>query len=133
MERNLAPGHTDDRPEGTNTSQRIDTPGRAGDSQQTDDESHDEDGQHDRLVFDCADYSSVGEAVVDALATVTTLDPLEMDPLYFHIDLDALERILGPKLNGQRRGGRVTVEFQVAHYDIVVNSDGLVSVSDRVE
>ena len=54
-----------------------------------------------------------------------------MDPLYFGIDLDALERIVGPKLNERRRSGRVIVEFEVDDYDVVVNSDGLIHVSEH--
>ena len=125
MERNLAPEHTDDRPEHTDTPQRPDAPIGTDMPRHTDDLSDDE------LVLDCADYTSVGEAVVDAVATATAIDSLEMDPLYFHIDLDALERIIGPKLNGQRRGGHVTVEFQVHRHDIVVNSEGLIHVSEH--
>ncbi|MCO8245500.1 hypothetical protein NKF25_15670 [Haladaptatus sp. AB643] len=87
----------------------------------------------DRLVFDRTEYATVSEAVVDAVASVTAIDPLEMDPLYSLIDLDALERIVGPKLNGQRRNGNVTVEFQVNGHDVVVRSDGLIYVFERTE
>ena len=87
----------------------------------------------DKFVFDCAEYTTVSEAVVDAVASVTALDPLEMDPLYSLIDLDALERIVGPKLNGQPRNGDITVEFRVNDHVVVVRSDGLVYVSERTE
>ena len=86
--------------------------------------------RHDPVVLESGDYATVSEAVVDAVSTVASIDPLDMDPLYFSIDLDALERLVGPKLNGRRRSGRVVVEFKVGDYDVVVNNDGLISVSD---
>ncbi|MFH5797043.1 HalOD1 output domain-containing protein [Haladaptatus sp. CMAA 1911] len=86
--------------------------------------------RHEPVVFESGDYATVSDAVVDAVSTVASIDPLDMDPLYFSIDLDALERIVGPKLNGRRRSGRVVVEFEVDEYDIAVNSDGLISVLD---
>jgi hypothetical protein len=86
--------------------------------------------EHDPIVFENGDYKTISNTVVDAVSTVAFTDPLDMDPLYFSIDLDALERIVGPKLNGRRRSGRVVVEFEVEGYDVVVNSDGLVSVLD---
>ena len=69
--------------------------------------------QHDPVVFESENYATVSDAIVDAVSTVASIDPLDMDPLYFSIDLDALERIVGPKLNGRRRSGRVIVEFEV--------------------
>lgn len=69
----IAPGHTDDLPENVDIMTDVDG------------------SSPDALVFDCAEYTTVSEAVVDAVASVTAIDPLEMDPLYSLIDLDALE------------------------------------------
>lgn len=58
------------------------------------------------------DNSPLSERVIDAVSTATDTDPMVLDPLAEVVDVDALDALFGPKLDGTRRpGGSVTLEY----------------------
>ncbi|AFZ72686.1 HalOD1 output domain-containing protein [Natronobacterium gregoryi] len=71
--------------------------------------------------FDPVDGDKPSEAIVDAVASVTGKDPLEMTPLYEAIDPDALDALFD-----QRQAGDETHElwFTYDGFDVGVHSDG---------
>lgn len=66
----------------------------------------------------------VSARVVDAIAVHADSDPLDMEPLYNVVDLDALESIVG-------RDADVRVSFEYGDYTVAVAGDGTVSVDGR--
>lgn len=72
------------------------------------------------------DADSISMAVVDAVATATDTDPLELDaPLYEVIDTDALDRLV--RTDALRR-----VEFEYEGHVVEVRGDGEVAVDGTV-
>ncbi|WP_254533806.1 HalOD1 output domain-containing protein [Natrinema gelatinilyticum] len=62
--------------------------------------------------------------VIDAIATAMETDPLELSPpLYYSIDLAALDRLFRTK-------SPTTVRFDYNGRDVTVQGDGTVSVGD---
>lgn len=62
--------------------------------------------------------------VIDAIATAMEADPLELSPpLYYSIDLTALDRLFRTK-------PPTTVRFDYNGWDVTVQGDGTVSVGD---
>lgn len=67
---------------------------------------------------------SVSARIIDAVASATETDPLEIEPpLYSAVDTDALDR-----LAGSDSGAAVQVEFEYADHDIAVDGDGTIAV-----
>lgn len=69
-------------------------------------------------------------AVVEAVAGVADVDPLEMEPLHRAVDPDALDGIFGPTAGADRRSDGC-VEFDYAGYRVVVKSHGRGYVYER--
>ncbi|AFZ72973.1 HalOD1 output domain-containing protein [Natronobacterium gregoryi] len=65
--------------------------------------------------------------VVDALATVTDTDPLELEPLYHAVDPEALDRLFQEEANGH-----ATVRFDYQEHTVEVRGDGTVAVDGTV-
>lgn len=66
---------------------------------------------------------SPSAAVIREVSDLWGADPIEMDPLYNHVDPDALDRLL--KSNGPRQAGNdVKVEFQYQDYRIILHAHG---------
>jgi hypothetical protein len=66
------------------------------------------------------------DAVVEALATVEETDPLELDPLYEAIDLEALERFCAG--SDAWRANTRACGFHTDGWNVFVRSDGVVRV-----
>lgn len=79
------------------------------------------------VTFEWDEVDSVTREVVEAVATVTGLDPTEFDPLATAIDPDALEALFAPRDGGERRD-RGYVQFPVAGHDVTVYAHGEVVV-----
>ncbi|GAB3037782.1 HalOD1 output domain-containing protein [Natronobiforma cellulositropha] len=80
------------------------------------------------LETDGGEYQTITEAVVRAVAAVTNQKVTQMEPLYYAIDTDALERLFTsstPRL--------VTVEFEYAEHTISVDGTGAVRVESVTE
>lgn len=70
------------------------------------------------------DYS-VSDALVEALAEAEGVDPLALDPVYEHVDTDALDGLFADRVDGG-----IAVSFDIWGYHVVIE-DGIVSVFDR--
>lgn len=78
------------------------------------------------------DPRSVGERVVEAVADVTETDPMDLEPLYNHVDTTSLERLFAEASpEAPRNQGHVA--FPMAGCQIVVYADGTVVVDSGDE
>lgn len=82
---------------------------------------------------DAGGAGAASEAVIQAIAEAKGVDPLELDPLYDRIDLDAVDRLFA---SADVPAGRLT--FDVAGCRVRVRADGQVSATpledaDRVD
>ncbi|WP_408958738.1 HalOD1 output domain-containing protein [Natrinema sp. 74] len=83
---------------------------------------------------DATTSQSISFEVIAAVAEREGIDPLEVEPpeyqaLYEVINPEALDSLFEPRENGRKRPtGRV--EFPFCGYQVVVTSDGDVTVSD---
>ncbi|MDS0473593.1 HalOD1 output domain-containing protein [Natrinema sp. 1APR25-10V2] len=75
--------------------------------------------------FELTGTQRASSAVIDALAAVSDTSPLEMQPLYETIELEALDRLVGHL--GTADSG-VALEFRVDEWDLIVTGDGRVLV-----
>ncbi|WP_162224183.1 HalOD1 output domain-containing protein [Halorussus salinus] len=67
------------------------------------------------------------EGVVAAVSTASGIDPATMEPLAGTIDPDAVDAMFADHYDGTPRGTG-HVQFAYAGYEVVVSSDGLVSL-----
>lgn len=65
-------------------------------------------------------------AVVTAVAAATNRDPVDLPPLYDHVDADALDALL---TGGRRSDDEVTVRFDYDGFGVTVVSDGRLTVT----
>ncbi|EMA59365.1 hypothetical protein C469_12071 [Halorubrum lipolyticum DSM 21995] len=72
------------------------------------------------------DSGSPSTAVVEAVATATGRDPLEMPPLYDTLDVDALDGLLTADRTGD--DGTVAVSFRYDGAYVWVDSGGAIEV-----
>ena len=71
----------------------------------------------------------LSSAVVDAIAEAEGVDVMEIDPLYEHIDPEALDKLFQPTPGGDdERVGRVT--FRASGYRVEVTSTGRVHLTE---
>lgn len=79
--------------------------------------------------FEKDDTRSISELVVEAVAEVAEVDPLELPPLHSSLDPDALDRLFGRKLNGQPRDTDFTITFRMSDRTVTVVRDGAIHVT----
>ncbi|WP_225335707.1 HalOD1 output domain-containing protein [Halomicrobium urmianum] len=72
------------------------------------------------------DTTDLCSEIVTRIAERTGADPLEMDPLYDAVDVDAIEAIVGS-------GEEVSVSFDYHGHTVVVEGDGSVTVTGESE
>lgn len=72
------------------------------------------------------DTADLCSDIVTAIAERTGADPLEMDPLYDAVDVDAIEAIVGSAEDA-------TVEFAYHGHTVVVDGDGSVTVTGEAD
>jgi len=82
-----------------------------------------------------ADFEGEGDrapsdAVLDALATATGIDPLDLPPLYERVDPDALDRLVR---RAEDDDADLLVEFAVEDWNVFVRGDGRVRVCDATQ
>lgn len=65
--------------------------------------------------------------IPEAIATITDVDLLELDPLHEVVDPNALDDVFGPRRNGIKRGDG-TVEFTYHGVRISVRSYGVIEL-----
>ncbi|MFC6716910.1 HalOD1 output domain-containing protein [Natrialbaceae archaeon GCM10025810] len=68
------------------------------------------DGQY-TVQFDRLDDEPLSVAIADAVATYRGIDVVDLEPLHYTINADALERLFEPRADGLRTGGTVTFEY----------------------
>lgn len=73
-----------------------------------------------------AEYESVSEAVITAVATSTNRDPTEIETLYSVIDPDSLDDLFRDYGSTNRNRGEVRFHFDGC--DVTVFADGTVNV-----
>lgn len=84
----------------------------------------------DRAVasFEWAAIESVQTLVVDVVAEFADESPAELEPLYVHVDPDALGTLFEPIEDGPTRTDG-TAEFPFDDYRVTVHADGRVVVT----
>jgi len=66
---------------------------------------------------------SVSERVIEAVATTSNADPLELPPLYDAVDPDALDALVTGIADGK-------VMFAYAGYEVTLTSEGAVTIEE---
>lgn len=81
-----------------------------------------------RVRLDEVTDESVGVAVIEAVAAVEGVRPIDVDlQLYDYLDLEALDALFD---HSRRKGeGTWTMEFSVDGYEVTVRDDGVVSIA----
>lgn len=74
---------------------------------------------------------SVSEAVLDAVASVSGIDPIELDPLYYTIDPDALDALFESRPSTTDLPRDVQVSFSYVGLQITVTAAGQIIVEDE--
>lgn len=75
---------------------------------------------------------SIAERVVEAVADVTETDPMDLEPLYNHVDTTSLDRLFA-EASPEAPRDRGHVAFPMAGCQIVVYADGTVVVDSGDE
>ncbi|AGB39516.1 HalOD1 output domain-containing protein [Natronococcus occultus] len=78
--------------------------------------------QYDRL-----DETPLSVAIANAVATYRDIDATELEPLYYVINPEALERLFAPRADGLRSEGSVTFEYNGC--SVTVTADGEIRVT----
>lgn len=75
-----------------------------------------------------ANQQPLSEKVVDAVAEREGVDPVDLDPrLYRVVDPDALDQLFQ---SSQRTDADLEIAFTYSDYEVVVRSDGELTVTD---
>lgn len=77
--------------------------------------------QHDRITD-----TPLTVAVAEAVATFRDVDVVDLEPLHYAINADALERLFEPRSNATRSGGTVTFEYSECL--VTVTADGEIRI-----
>lgn len=70
-------------------------------------------------------------AVATAVATFSGVDVIELEPLHYAINADALERLFEPRADGLRSGGSVTFEYNDCLVTVTAEGEITVESADR--
>ncbi|WP_207588185.1 HalOD1 output domain-containing protein [Halomontanus rarus] len=74
---------------------------------------------------------SVSEAVVETVASVSGVDPVELDPLYYTIDPDALDALFAPRPAAGDLPRDVRLSFSYVGLRVTVTAAGRIIVEDE--
>lgn len=75
--------------------------------------------------------ASPTEAIIEALAEATGVDPLEFPPLYEYVDPDAVNSLFDRQ--GKSRAAATVIGFQVDTWNVFVRADGRIRVCDATQ
>jgi|GEM_PF-272853 len=67
------------------------------------------------------------EAVIEALAEASGIDPLELPPVYEFVEPDALDSLF---VSHERPAAEIVLGFAVDHWNVFVRGDGRIRVCD---
>ena len=85
-----------------------------------------DDHRSDAHRFEWSDDAALSIAVIEAVASVSGRDPLEIEPLNRYVDPDALDDIFEHDEAPSTARGRIS--FPLEEYLVVVHSDGEILV-----
>ena len=90
-------------------------------------DSHDgrDERRSDEHRYEWSDDTALSIAAIEAVASVSGRDPREIEPMYEHVDPDALDALFGA---GRERTAGGTVSFPIADHLVVAHSDGEIVV-----
>lgn len=74
---------------------------------------------------------SVSEAVVETVASVSGVDPVELDPLYYAIDPDALDAVFASRSAPGDLPRDVRLSFSYVGLQVTVTAAGRIIVEDE--
>lgn len=74
---------------------------------------------------------SVSEVVVETVASVSGVDPVELDPLYYAIDPDALDALFAPRPAAGDLPRDVQLSFSYVGLQVTVTAAGRIIVEDE--
>lgn len=83
-------------------------------------------GSSGRVRHEWSDTDRPTTAVIEAVAATIDQDPSTMEPLYEHINPDALDAIMTPK--NPEQSSNILVEFSYNGVDVRVSNQGFVDV-----
>lgn len=83
-----------------------------------------------RAWLDWSRDERVSDAVVEAVAAAERVCPAQLEPLYDHVDPEALDELFGPTRTGMREAFGHT-SFSYAGYLVTVHSDGEITIRPR--
>lgn len=84
-----------------------------------------------REIHDWTSTEPLSSTILTALADVKNVEPTELEPLYEHIDPDALESLFDPDGDGLRTDGHVSFSF-ADHY-VTIHGHGEYAVISLVK
>lgn len=84
----------------------------------------------ERMHYEWSEPCLPSTALIEVIAAATDRDPLDMPPLYEHVDVDALDAILTARWNGTN--GTVNVSFAYDGVEILLDSDGNIELRPDV-
>lgn len=85
------------------------------------------DDQRHKFTYDCSESQPVCVSIIRAVASVSDVDPLSLQPrLYDVIDSDALETLLAADPTDRS----VQVTFSFGAYEVTVTNDGEIVVRE---
>lgn len=81
----------------------------------------------------CTQYNrqagdSLSLTLLRAVVAVTNTPPTELDPLFDHIDPDALDALFHPTCDGTPRQGQGRLTIQVHNCDVTVYAGGCIKI-----
>jgi hypothetical protein len=92
----------------------------------TDYQSGRDERRSDERRYEWSDGTALSIAVIEAVASVTGRDPLDIEPLNRHVDPDALDALFErPDVSRTPRG---TISFSIENHLVVVHSAGEILV-----
>ncbi|WP_266078612.1 HalOD1 output domain-containing protein [Haladaptatus caseinilyticus] len=68
--------------------------------------------------------------IVDALSAATGVDPLEMEPLHYAVDVDAVATLIRSQATNGRRDDDITVSIRIDGCDVTIEGDGRIEVTE---
>lgn len=76
--------------------------------------------------------SDISTAVVLAVARASGTDPMELPPLYDHVDPDALDALVAHNTERSAQTN-LAITFLFTGYEVTIRADGEIIVSEPVE
>ncbi|WP_226043118.1 HalOD1 output domain-containing protein [Natrinema sp. DC36] len=73
--------------------------------------------------YTCSEDDPVSQTVIAAVAEAANRDPIELDPLYEYIDLDALNSLFHPHSSDEADQDDVYLEFTYTTYRVAVTAN----------